>query len=637
MPNGRGGGGGSRGGGGGGGGGSVDAASVERRFLEMERQLRQLQGARGGSDSGGSRGGGGTRGRGGGGGGGRRGRGASPRAQRDGDGSGDSRPGDWACVACDAFPCFARTRNCFRCGAARPGTSSGANAGAAGARGASLSQGARSGAYLGPRGAGGSRPLLGRGGGAAVATVARAELATCPTRRVAQRTTTTDGEGFQTVATRSGRAAAVAATPPRAAAAAVGGPSSWAAIARRAGTGSDSPPPALVAPTPAAEEEQQDAPAAEDEDRLDVDEEFHDDDSDLDDGDDDHEEEGDACADAEEPSEEPSESDLRRAWDEARDAVRLLEQTSKRVPQELLAQARAQRAAAEERWRAAKTPQPLAKRLRWAEAALTEAVAKQEAHRRELEEFERVTDERRRELQRRAEVDDARTERKREALDILRGEGAPQAIPACERALHIATTGIDTDLGPAIAAVVEKVPEGSPVWLELQAVMATLCNVDGVLRQAMRPGQAQPLRPPPPPQRAQRPAVYDISGAGMPSDAPGADQDGGGGAAAALVSVGPRTPAAVPSTGDSVRASCGGGDLALGKAGRRRGPVGGQGLAETRIEQDWRRRRRWRTSQRRRGAVGRRCGGGQAPTPAAPAAGGGGGRTGSRSGRSGHG
>ncbi len=517
----------------------------------MERQLRELQGAHSGGGSGGDRGGGGPRGRGGGGGGGRRGRGASPRAKRDGDGSYDTRPGDWCCVVCDAFPCFARTRSCFRCGAARPGTSGGANAGAAGGRGAGLSQRPQSGAYMGPRGADGSRPLLGRGGGTAAATGARPVLATCPTRRVTARHTASDEDGFQTVRARSGRAAADATTAPRAAAA-VGGPSSWAAIAKRAGTGSDSPPPASAAPTPAREEEQQDAHATEDDDGLDVDEEHQDDCSDVEDDDDGGEEdEDDADADAE----EPSESDLRRAWDDARDAVRLLERTSKRVPQELLAQARAQRAAAEERWRAAKTPQPLEKRLRWAEAALTEAVAKQEAHRRELLEFERATDERRRELRQRAEVDDARTARKREALDILRSEGAPQAVPACERALHIAATGIDTDLGPALAAVAEKVPEGSPVWLELQAAMATLCNVDGVLRQAMRqqPGQAQPMQPPPPPQRTQRPTVYDISDGGTPSHAHGAGQDGGGGDAAAPASVEPRAPAAVPPADSGAR------------------------------------------------------------------------------------
>ncbi len=377
-------------------------------------------------------------------------------------------------------------------------------------------------------------------------------LEACPTRRARTRPATVDEDGFQTVRARSGRATAEAAAAPRAAAAA-GGPSSWADVARRAGTGSDSSPPASAVPTPARDVERQDAHDdaldEEEEDGLDVDEEHVEEHLDgysdaEDDGDGGDEVDDDADADAD----EPSESDLRRAWDEARDAVRLLERTSQRVPQELLAQARAQRAAAEERWRAAKTPQPLEKRLRWAEAALTEAVAKQEAHRRELLEFERATEERRRELHHRAEVDDARTARKREALDILRREGAPQAVPACERALRIAAEGIDSDLGPALAAVADKVPEGSPVWLELQAALATLCNVDGVLRQAMRqqPGQAQPAQPPPPPQRVQRPSVYDISDAGASSHAHRAGQGGGGGDATAPAATEPRAPAAAP-------------------------------------------------------------------------------------------
>jgi hypothetical protein len=565
MPNGRGGGGGNRGGGGGGGGGGgMAAASVERRFLEMERQLRELQGTRGGGGGGNDRGSGGQRGRGGGGGGGgaRRGRGASPRARRDGDGSYDTRPGDWRCVGCDAFPCFARTRNCFRCGAARPGTSgastsgsaAGAGAGSAGGRGASLSQRPQSGAYMGPRGAGGSRPLLGRGGAAAAAAGARPGPEACPTRRASARHTTIDEDGFQLVRARSGRAAAEAAAAPRAAAAA-GGPVSWADVARRAGTGSDSPP-ALATPTPARGSERQDARGdeheEEEDDGIDVDadedqeEEYWDGCGDAeDDGDGDAEVDDDADADAD----EPSEADLRRAWDEARDAVRLLERSSQRVPQELLAQARAQRTAAEERWRAARTPQPLAKRLRWAEAALTEAVAKQEAHRCELLEFERVTAERRRELHLRAEVDDARTARKREALDLLRNEGAPQVVPACERALRVAAEGIDTDLGPALAAAAEKVPEGSPVWLELQAALATLSNVDGVLRQAMRQqqGHAQPVQPPPPPpQRVRQPSVYDISDAGATPRTQATGQDGGDGNTAAPAATEPRAPAAAP-------------------------------------------------------------------------------------------
>ncbi len=377
---------------------------------------------------------------------------------------------------------------------------------------------------------------------------------TCPTRRASARHATIDEDGFQLVRARGGRTTVEAAAAPRAAAAA-GGPVSWADVARRAGTAADSPPPALAVPTPARGSERQDA-------HGDAHEEEEDDGIDVDEDEDQEEEHWDGCGDAEDDgdgdaevdddadadADEPSESDLRQAWDEARDAVRLLERSSQRVPQELLAQARAQRAAAEERWRAARTPQPLAKRLRWAEAALTEAVAKQEAHRRELLEFERATEERRRELRLRAEVDDARTARKREALDLLRREGAPQAVPACERALRIAAEGIDTDLGPALAAVAEKVPEGSPVWLELQAALATLCNVDGVLRQAMRQqhGHAQPAQPPPPPQRVRQPSVYDISDAGAPPHPQATGQDGSSGGAAAPASTEPRAPAAAP-------------------------------------------------------------------------------------------
>ncbi len=292
------------------------------------------------------------------------------------------------------------------------------------------------------------------------------------------------------------------------------------------------------------------------EDDLEVDCDADEDDHDVEEEDgDDFEEE-----DEEEDEEHLSEADLRRAWDDARDAVRLLERSNKRVPQELLAQAREQRHAAEGRWRAAKTPQPLAKRLRWAEAALTEAVAKQDDHRREFEEFEQQAECRRRELLQRAEVDAARTARKREALDALRGEGARPALPACESAVRVAATGICTDLGPALAAVADKVPEGTPLWTDIQAALATLCNVEGVLRQAIdRQAQQDQLRQPlqrqqqqhdqqQRQQQQQQPTVFDISGGVTCGDGSAAEQVRGVAACASAEAKGPRGAAASSTT-----------------------------------------------------------------------------------------
>ncbi len=64
----------------------------------------------------------------------------------------------------------------------------------------------------------------------------------------------------------------------------------------------------------------------------------------------------------------PTEEDLKQAWLSHCSAVRLLERDGKAVPVELLAAAKEQREAAERKWRAAKRPHPLHKRLRWAEA-----------------------------------------------------------------------------------------------------------------------------------------------------------------------------------------------------------------------------------------------------------------------------
>ncbi len=224
-----------------------------------------------------------------------------------------------------------------------------------------------------------------------------------------------------------------------------------------------------------------------------------------------------------------NDEDLRAAWDDAREVCRQLERNPRASPG-LVESARAQRDEAEARWRAARPQQPLSKRLRWAEKALTEAVAKQEAHQRELEQFERDVEQKRRTMLERAGVDEARTARKRAALDELRGQGsAPRAASMCEKAARTAATGIATDLGPTLLAAAERLEEGSPAWGELQVAMSTLSDLEHVLRMAFSDGgggpgsqgqqqqpeqrahrQLQQLEQP----RCQQPAVFDISDGG---------------------------------------------------------------------------------------------------------------------------
>ncbi len=53
-----------------------------------------------------------------------------------------------------------------------------------------------------------------------------------------------------------------------------------------------------------------------------------------------------------------------------------------------------------------------------------------------------------------------------------------------ESAARIAVDGIQSELGPTLCAIAEKVDDGSPAWMELQAAMATLGQVQAVLQRA---------------------------------------------------------------------------------------------------------------------------------------------------------
>ncbi len=220
-----------------------------------------------------------------------------------------------------------------------------------------------------------------------------------------------------------------------------------------------------------------------------------------------------------------SEEELRRAWEDAKESVKLLERNP-RTPSALVAAARSQRDQAEANWRAAKRPQPLHKRLRWAQRAYDGAVSKQQLHQDELDRFEAETAERRRVLVERVQVDRARTAKKLRALEELLDQGEQRQPLAAVQAAKVAATGIAMDLGPALAAVADKVAEGSPAWLELQSALATLANVEDVLRHAVSADQRTGSQPPPP-------AQFDISDDATPAGHAGGSSGAGGATQAA--------------------------------------------------------------------------------------------------------
>ncbi len=413
------------------------------------------------------------------------------------------RPGDWVCLQCGAQPCFARAPRCFRCGAPRNGALAigSARAERDGDRDGGLAGATVRAAYLGPVGAGGSRPLLGRRSDAS--TNARTDgtgptmrANECPTVRVpsasvAARATTratdglqgpqpqghqgqppsppqTDADGFQEVQRRGGvrswAAVAAAATTPCAGPPAVGVKNSWEALddamdtseggpGRRDAAGGDGDHGDDAGPADRADDEGGSDDAAHHDARRDA------------------------------AGEDADAGHLRQLWDESCAAVRRLERDAQGFPPELVEAAKAQRDAAERRWRSARRPHPLHKRLRWAEADLREAEAKQKAHQEELEIHLERTERRTHELRERLQVDEARTAKKRQALLALQREGALHLAQGSERAARVAIDGLGADIVPALGAIIRQLGDADePVRRDLQLVAQSLSRVEGILR-----------------------------------------------------------------------------------------------------------------------------------------------------------
>ncbi len=237
---------------------------------------------------------------------------------------------------------------------------------------------------------------------------------------------------------------------------------------------------------------------------------------------------------------ELGEQDLRQLWQDYQRACRRMERDST-IPASFVAQARALRDDAERKWRAAKTPQPLSKRMRWAEADLRAAEAKEEAHRNELAQHLEDSARRTRELEARLKVDEDRTARKRAILQNVLAEGVPGTDPVADKArttvAATAATGIATSIAPQLAAAIERL--GTPmdgdtaegVRQELQLVAVSVANLHEMLKGTQMP--SGPL--------GSEAAHFDISsgdGGGGDDDADGGADDGGGGKRRALSATG---------------------------------------------------------------------------------------------------
>ncbi len=207
----------------------------------------------------------------------------------------------------------------------------------------------------------------------------------------------------------------------------------------------------------------------------------------------DNDEGGDVGSD-EEPAR--SEQQLRQEWLDHCRACRALERDQS-APPSLVASAKELRDKAERRWRAEKTPHPLSKRLRWAEADLHAAEGKEAAHRNDLALHLEETSRRTRELEARIAVDVARTARKRELLRSLLAESIPGNATQDDRAATAvaatAVTGIQDSIAPPLAAAIKRlsapIDEGAAECIrqELQLAAASLGDLEGLLRGSIIP------------------------------------------------------------------------------------------------------------------------------------------------------
>ncbi len=431
-----------------------------------------------------------------------------------GAGATRARPGDWTCPQCGAFPCFSRAEKCFRCNAPRQGRD---GTGAAGG-GGRLARRPSASTYLGPVGANGSRPLLGgraTGGraadespthrvpGASLAARVEAGRGQQPPNSGSSRGND-NGEAvggqdqFQQV--RNGRAARPAADNEATTKPAVQQRNSWAALAE--------------------EEDDDDA-------------------CDVDDGDDGgsrggpHEhaprdEVRGAGDDDQGDDEVPSEWQLRAIWQSHCNAVRNLERDRASIPIEVINSVKAQRDAAERRWRAAKAPHPLHKRLRWAENELRAAEAKEASRRRELQTHLAEAAARTTEIEEKLAIDAARTERKRAALGTLLNESGSTETRATERATRVALAGLGEDVGPTLSAIIEQLGEGhreQGIKRDLQILSTTIERLEEVLRDGAKDEEAIRLAP----QRFAIGGTSDDGDAGDIGDDDGGAGDGGDG------------------------------------------------------------------------------------------------------------
>ncbi len=149
------------------------------------------------------------------------------------------------------------------------------------------------------------------------------------------------------------------------------------------------------------------------------------------------------------------------------------------------------RDAAERRWREAKEPAPVAKRLGWAHQKLDRAVEIQAATQADIAELEKDYAAKRADLQARLEADMQRVHKRRQQLAAIQGEagaGAPADAKlrgADGEAIRRACGTLRDRVAPALSALAEQLGTGSEAWTTVNALLSSLVESQQVLEQAV--------------------------------------------------------------------------------------------------------------------------------------------------------
>ncbi len=409
------------------------------------------------------------------------------------------RQGDWRC-GCGFFPNFAHRRACFSCGKPRGGSADGAAA-----RGG--------GSLLGPVGAGGLRPQLSWGAARAAAAAGK-DVA--PSFRVPGASLAARASDQQPAGQR--RAPALAATTNKGS---TGGKAAEKVSVSTAAGNADIDEDGFqtVRPRGRARARAGDAGGGEGG-ATDAD----DDDAMGDAGG--ETSRGDAADGAEaadcdgdgDLDDVPTPAQLRRRWQEEIAVVKRLGQQGLPTGHPALVAACQARDSAEQAWREAKDPTPLAVRLSRAQSKVDRAIALQADTRAAIQKLEAEYKAQLAILEQKMDEDRDRVQLRRRQLEEVQAEagagvgGGGSVHRAGADAARKVHNAMCNEMAPAVAALVEQVDSDSPAWKVLNGLLCQLATSQHELQQAFESAATDGQQQSGQQQQEQRrqPSTFDI-------------------------------------------------------------------------------------------------------------------------------